>query len=189
MQSDSKLAQLQLLQQLDELDAVSGNGTTLVSLYIPGTSSQLAKMQGTVKTEIALAQNIKSKQTRTLVSDALKVIEQRLHKLVRTLPENGVGVFAGVDQRDGRSVVAVVPALRPLPSSLYTCNKKFNTQPLRDQLEDQERFGVIVISGKGALFGVVAGSSQVVVDSFTADLPNKHGRGGQSSARFGRLYL
>ncbi len=75
-----------------------GEGTTLVSLYIPGTRAQLLKCTQMVNTEFATAQSIKSRTTRQLVSDALKSVLARL-KQMKAIPENGIAVFCGFDQR------------------------------------------------------------------------------------------
>ncbi len=40
---------------------------------------------------------------------------------------------------------------------------------------------------RGALFGILRGSSRTVLNRFSEVLPNKHGRGGQSANRFSRL--
>lgn len=45
------------------------------------------------------------------------------------------------------------------------------------------------MDGNGCLFGTVQGNNKEVLQKFTVDLPKKHGRGGQSAPRFGRLRL
>ena len=56
-------------------------------------------------------------------------------------------------------------------------------------LESDTKFGFIIVDGSGALFGTVSGNTREVLQKFTVDLPKKHGRGGQSSVRFGRLRM
>ena len=43
------------------------------------------------------------------------------------------------------------------------------------------------MDGNGTLFGTLAGNTREVIHKFTVDLPEKHGRGGQSALRFSRL--
>jgi len=45
------------------------------------------------------------------------------------------------------------------------------------------------MDGNGCLFGTVQGNNKEILLKFSVDLPKKHGRGGQSAPRFGRLRL
>ena len=56
-------------------------------------------------------------------------------------------------------------------------------------MEDDDKFGFIVMDGNGSLYGTVQGSAREVLHKFSVDLPKKHGRGGQSALRFARLRL
>ena len=42
-------------------------------------------------------------------------------------------------------------------------------------LEDDSKFGFIVMDGNGALFGTLCGNTRDVLHKFTVDLPKKHG--------------
>lgn len=42
-------------------------------------------------------------------------------------------------------------------------------------LEDDNKFGFIVMDGNGALFGTLCGNTRDVLHKFTVDLPKKHG--------------
>ena len=79
------------------------------------------------------------------------------------------------------------PPLQPINTSLYLCDNKFHTEALADLLQDESRFGFIVMDGMGTLYGTVQGNVKDVLHKFSVDLPKKHGRGGQSSVRFARL--
>ncbi len=54
-------------------------------------------------------------------------------------------------------------------------------------LEDDDKFGFVIVDGSGALFGTVQGNTRVVLQKIQVQLPKKHGRGGQSAVRFARL--
>lgn len=74
---------LQLWRQkkgIDALDQMSGSGTSLISLLIPG-DTQLAKISKLLTQEMGTATSIKSRVTRQNVIEALKSIQQRM-KLV-----------------------------------------------------------------------------------------------------------
>ena len=45
------------------------------------------------------------------------------------------------------------------------------------------------MDGLGCLFGTLSGNAREVLHKYAVDLPKKHGRGGQSSARFGRIRM
>jgi len=56
-------------------------------------------------------------------------------------------------------------------------------------LEDDDKFGFLIIDGNGSLFGTIRGNHKEILHKFNVDLPKKHGRGGQSALRFARLRL
>jgi peptide chain release factor subunit 1 len=80
-----------------------------------------------------------------------------------------------------------VEPFRPINQSLYMCDNKFHTEALSALLEDDTKFGFIVMDGNGALFGTLAGNTRDILHKIAVDLPKKHGRGGQSALRFSRL--
>jgi peptide chain release factor subunit 1 len=78
---------------------------------------------------------------------------------------------------------------RPINTSLYLCDNKFHVEALSELLEDDQKFGFIVMDGNGCLFGTVFGNTREVIHKLSVELPKKHGRGGQSALRFARLRL
>mmetsp|Transcript_54916 Transcript_54916/g.128392 ORF Transcript_54916/g.128392 Transcript_54916/m.128392 type:complete len:354 (-) Transcript_54916:908-1969(-) len=82
-----------------------------------------------------------------------------------------------------------VEPLKPIKTSLYFCDSKFHVEALLAQLGQADKYGFIVMDGNGALFGTLCGSEKVVLHRMSVELPNKHGRGGQSALRFARLRL
>ena len=65
----------------------------------------------------------------------------------------------------------------------------FLLQALNELLEDDDRFGFVIMDGNGSLFGTLCGNTRTILHKFSVDLPKKHGRGGQSALRFVRLRL
>jgi len=76
---------------------------------------------------------------------------------------------------------------KPINKKLYLCDNKFHVEPLQKLLECTSVFGFIVMDGNGCLYGTLTGNHCEVKHKFSVELPKKHGRGGQSAARFARL--
>lgn len=84
--------------------------------------------------------------------------------------------------------------LFPLSHSLYQCDNRFHAEALEAALldaraGDRARHGFVVVDGSGVLLAALEGAAGAprVLHRFSVDLPRKHGRGGQSALRFGRL--
>jgi len=69
------------------------------------------------------------------------------------------------------------------------CDNRFHTEALSELMEDDDKFGFLIMDGNGSLYGTVTGSHREVLHKFSVELPKKHGRGGQSALRFARLRL
>ena len=139
--------------------------------------------------EYGTASNIKSRVNRLSVLSAITSTQQRL-KLYNRCPDNGLVVYCGeVIADDGKikKVSIDFEPFRPINTSLYLCDNKFHTEALSELLQDDQRFGFIVMDGNGSLYGTVCGNTREILHKFSVDLPKKHGRGGQSSVRFARL--
>lgn len=77
-----------------KLDNVKGNGTSFVSLYIPPKESMVL-VTSRLGSELAQAQNIKSRQTKQSVITAITSTSSKL-KLYKDTPKNGLVIFCGV---------------------------------------------------------------------------------------------
>ena len=108
------------------------------------------------------------------------------------VPPNGLVIYCGTiltDDNKEKKVNIDFEPFKKINTSLYLCDNKFHTEALNELLEDDHKFGFIVMDGNGCLYGTVSGSSREVLHKFSVDLPKKHGRGGQSALRFARLRL
>ena len=80
-------------------------------------------------------------------------------KLYKNTPENGLCLFCGVIlQEDGKTEKKVTYDLepyKPLHANIYKCQNTFHTEPLEALLEDDEKFGFIIIDGNGILFATL----------------------------------
>ena len=139
--------------------------------------------------EFGRAQCIKSRVTRQNVLDALTCTSEKL-KLYNKTPPNGLVIYCGLVQmpEGGEKMVKIeLEPFKPINTSLYRCNNIFHTEELKELLEDNDKFGFLIMDGSGSLFGTVQGNTRTVLNSFKVDLPKKHGRGGQSANRFARI--
>lgn len=91
------------------------------------------------------------------------------------------------DNKTEKKVTYDIVPFRPVQSFSYNCENKFNTDCLKYLLEDDEKFGFIIVDGGGALFATLQGNVRNILQKITVELPKKHGRGGQSANRFARL--
>jgi len=91
------------------------------------------------------------------------------------------------DGKTEKKVTYDFEPFKPINQSNYSCQNKFDTAPLGVLLEDDQKFGFIVVDGNGALFGLVEGNHRETIQKITVELPKKHRKGGQSSVRFARL--
>ena len=97
---------LKLEEQLEELEAVKGQHTELVTVMIP-TGFNIHAVTNQLEAERSTAENIKSKQTRHAVIDAIEAIVRAL-KAQKQTPPNGLAVFAGnVSEKEGVSDIKV----------------------------------------------------------------------------------
>jgi peptide chain release factor subunit 1 len=181
----SSFENYKIKQNIERLERKrSFNGATcLVSLYMPeGTSipdvtQQLIDERGT-------AANIKSKQTGKAVVAALSSILNRIKK-IRDVPENGLAIFCGMTESGKVQYWALNPP-EPITRKLYVCDSQFHTEYLREQLEEKDQFGLIVIDRESASFALLKGNHVNFLRTVTSFVPGKHGKGGQSQRRYQR---
>jgi peptide chain release factor subunit 1 len=91
---------------------------------------------------------------------------------------------------DGKSEKKITIDLEPFKQInvfSYKCQNTFHTEPLESLLEDDEKFGFIIVDGNGVLYATLQGNTKEVLQRITVMLPKKHGRGGQSANRFARI--
>jgi len=185
---------LQLWKQqkrLKTLQDMRGNGTSLISLIIP-PKGQVAKVVQMLHREYSTANNIKDRVNRLSVLSAITSTKEKLKLYNNRVPDNGLAVYCGsIIRADGkeRKVNLDIEPSRPVIHSLYRCDNKFHVQPLLDVLQIEDKFGFVIMDGNGCLFGTLHGNNKEILYNFSVNLPKKHGRGGQSAVRFGRLRM
>jgi len=176
---------------IEELQDYTGSGTQLVTIYVP-PDKQISDVVAHAVQEHSEAANIKSKDTRTNVQDALSSIKARL-KYYDNPPENGMVLFSGAVDSGGGQTTMVTEVLEdpphPIQSFRYHCDSAFLTEPLAEMLTDQGLYGLLVLDRREANVGWLRGKRIVPVKSTTSLVPGKQRKGGQSQRRFERLRL
>ncbi|WP_049921946.1 peptide chain release factor aRF-1 [Halopiger djelfimassiliensis] len=189
-QSDRK--KYEFRKVIEDLKDYEGSGTQLVTIYVP-EDRQISDVVQHVTQEHSEAANIKSKQTRTNVQDALTSIKDRLRYYDTYPPENGMVLFSGaVDSGGGRTemVTKVLESPpQPVESFRYHCDSDFLTEPLEEMLADKGLYGLIVLDRREANVGWLRGKRVEPVKSASSLVPGKQRKGGQSAQRFARLRL
>ncbi|MFC6974582.1 peptide chain release factor aRF-1 [Halomicroarcula sp. GCM10025709] len=190
-QEQSDKQKYEFRKVIEELKDYRGSGTQLVSIYVP-EDKLLSDVVAHVTQEHSEASNIKSKDTRTAVQDALTSIKDRL-RYYDTAPDNGMVLFSGaIDQGGGRTdmVTKVLESPPdPIQSFRYHCDSEFLTEPLEEMLADKGLFGLIVLDRREANVGWLKGKRVEPVKSASSLVPGKQRKGGQSAQRFARLRL
>jgi len=187
---DKQVAMWKIKKLIKSLQLARGNGTSMISLIIP-PRDQISRVSKMLSDEYGTASNIKSRVNRLSVLGAITSTQQRL-KLYNKVPPFGLVIYCGTimtDEGKERRVNIDFEPFKPINTSLYLCDNKFHTEALNELLEDDDKFGFIIMDGNGCLYGTLQGSNREVVHKFSVDLPKKHGRGGQSALRFARLRM
>ncbi|KAI9320622.1 eukaryotic peptide chain release factor subunit 1 [Dichotomocladium elegans] len=186
--ADHNVEMWKMKKLIKSLEAARGNGTSMISLIIP-PKDQISRIAKMLADEYGTASNIKSRVNRLSVLSAITSTQQRL-KLYNKVPPNGLVVYCGTivtDEGKEKKVNIDFEPHKPINTSLYLCDNKFHTEALSELLEDDAKFGFIIMDGNGSLFGTLSGNTRDVIHKLQVDLPKKHGRGGQSALRFARL--
>lgn len=178
----------ELKRTVRTLSQYSGTGTQLISVYIPA-GYPIHETAGKLREEVSQASNIKSKQTRTNVIDALEKILNYM-KMFRQTPENGIAIFAGNISADPSKTDIRLFSIEPpqkLNVSIYRCDSRFFLEPLERMLEAKDVYGVVAMDGREATLAIVRGTEIQVVKKLASHAHAKVRKGGQSARRYERL--
>lgn len=179
---------LHLEEQITELESVQGQHTELVTVMIPG-GFNIHAVSKQLEAEASTAENIKSKQTRTAVIDAIDTIVREIKKYKQT-PKNGLALFAGnVSEKEGGQDIRIwaIEPPKELRVRIYRCDKTFIVEPLKDMLQTEEVYALLVMDRREATMGLLEGKKISVLRHLTSGVPGKIKAGGQSAQRFERI--
>lgn len=179
---------IELEEKIEELEAVKGRHTELVTVLIP-EGQNIHSVTKQLEAEKSTAANIKSKQTRSAVIDSLERIIRELKNYNKT-PENGLALYAGnISESEGTQEIKLWAIMPPkkLNVRMYRCDQLFVTEPLRDMLVTEEVYGLLAIDRQEATIGVLEGKKIKVIRKLSSGVPGKVRAGGQSAQRFHRI--
>lgn len=188
VEMDEARKRYEFKKTLENLESREGNGTELITLYIP-PDKQIYDVTGQLKDEYGQCANIKSKQTRTNVQSAISSILSRL-KYYKKPPEHGMAIFCGTIQLYGDRTdlqCTIIEPPEPLNLYMYRCSSKFELEPLKQMLEEKSVYGLLVLDRREAFWGFLRGNRIEPIGGTNSTVPGKQRKGGQSSARFQRL--
>jgi peptide chain release factor subunit 1 len=187
--AQKQLRAYEFRRALEELAAVKGRGTELISVYVP-PNRPVSDIMARLRNEYAESGNIKSRVTK---SHVLWAIESAMNKLrqYREVPENGLVIFTGMRSAGADKYEAVSHVVEP-PSKItldtYRCDSTFYLDPLRDLLVEHDQYGVLVLDRKEATAAIIQGRRvDILWGPEDSGVQSKHGRGGQSQRRFERI--
>jgi peptide chain release factor subunit 1 len=186
--ADPQLARYAFRRKLDEIAAVKGRATELVSLYVP-PGRQIAEVMAYLRNEYAQSSNIKSRTTRKNVMWAIDSLMGRVRQF-KEPPVTGVAFFVGsraVGADKTESVTYVIEPPEPLGTYQYRCDSSFFLEPLLAMVEEPELWGLVVMDRAEVTLGFLRGKRIEALRNKQSMVPSKHGRGGQSAHRFERL--
>ncbi len=185
---DPQLARYSFQRKLDEIAAVRGRATELVSLYVsPGR--QISDVIAYLRNEYAQSSNIKSRTTRKNVMWAIESLMNRVRQF-KEAPPNGVAFFVGskaVGADKSEPVTFIVEPPEPLNTYLYRCDSTFFLDPLLAMVHEPDTWGLIVMDRAEVTLGLLRGTRIEPLRNKQSLVPSKHGRGGQSAHRFERM--
>ena len=180
---------LLLKKKLKEIKTYKGDGTQLISLYVPPNADR-SSVTKQLTDEISQSSNIKSQQTRKNVQAALRRLTNYLRQIDFKLPQNGLVLFSGnVSENPAKNdvVLLTITPPKPLTTKLYWCDSEFHTAPLEDMAQTDEVYGLVTIDKREATVAILTGKSYHIILHETSGVPGKTRAGGQSAARFERL--
>ena len=170
---------MQLENLVEELEGYRGRHTELITVYVPADAALLNTAKQ-IEQEKSTAVNIKSKNTRKNVLDALEKISRHL-RLFKQTPKNGLAVFAGnISEQEGvpnLKLWSIEPPI-PLKIKMYRCDQTFLLEPLIEMLEAQDVYGLVVIDRKEATLGILEGKTVRKTKHMTSGVPGKQRAGG-----------
>jgi peptide chain release factor subunit 1 len=173
---------------IEELEGYRGRHTELITVLVPAGAT-LTQTTKQLEDEKGTATNIKSTGTRKNVINALERAIRKLKEIART-PENGLAVYSGnvtlADGRESLEVWAIEPP-KKLKVKIYRCDQTFVVEPLKEMLETDEVYGLLIIERNEATIGMLDGKHIKSLQHMTSGIPGKTRAGGQSSQRFHRI--
>jgi peptide chain release factor subunit 1 len=178
---------LRLKRKVEKLKAYQGRHSSFTTIYVPPTKN-LTDVISFVRTELAGAENIKSKANRKNVTDNLTAILSELTK-INEIPENGLAFFYGIKEEGGTNEeireIVVPPA--PISQFIYLCGREFVTEELESMTQPKSLVVIVLIEGGKVTIGYLRGKHMELVRDEDFYIIGKTRAGGQSAKRYLRI--
>ncbi len=176
-----------LKKKIQQLKAYKGRHSSFTTLYVPPTKN-LTEVINFVKTELAGADNIKSKANRKNVQDNLAAILNEL-TLIGKLPENGIAFFFGIEEEGGtnREIREIIVPPAPISQFIYLCGREFVTEELENMTHPKSLIVIVLIEGGKVTVGYLRGKHIEMVLDEDFYIIGKTRAGGQSAKRYLRI--
>ncbi len=181
------LNRYRLKRKIEQLKAYQGRHSSFTTIYIP-PSKNLTDVISFVKTELAGAENIKSKANRKNVSDNLTAILSELTKITQ-LPENGIAFFFGIKEEGGTNeeIREIIVPPSPISQFVYLCGREFVTEELETMTQPKSLVVIVLIEGGKVTIGYLRGKHMELVRDEDFYIIGKTRAGGQSAKRYLRI--
>lgn len=179
-----------LREELEFLDALVIKPDIAITLIVP-PSENLENIRQKLKNQVESAKNISLPQLKSSAKEALNALIDHLSN-IETMPAQGLCLIfgKGKNPRTNKTVILRQSLVLPHPPSqlIYSCASKIKLDYVWQMLFSRGDMGVgyVVIDGNEYVIAIVAGNGVEMLVNETVTLPRKHGRGGQSAARFDR---
>jgi len=173
---------------VEKISSYRGRHTELVTVLIPAEYN-INAVVNQLEAEKSTASNIKSRTTRNNVIEAIEKIIREL-KLGPQKYTKGIALYCGnISDDEGKPDIQFFHLEPPqeMRVRMYRCDQVFVTDPLKEMLEVDEVYGLLVIERKEATIGLLEGTQIKVLEKMTSGVPGKIRAGGQSSQRFARI--
>lgn len=188
-QKDDHVVQFKVKRLIRYLDTAKGDGTSMISVIIP-PNKKVSDVQRQLTDESGKAEHIKDRVNRQSVLGGITSAKEKL-KAYSRVPRNGLLIYCGTvladDGKQTKKLVIDIEPHKPINTTMYNCGNHFITEPMKELLETNEKYGFLIVDGNGSVYATLQGNARDTVLKFNVDLPKKHGRGGQSCQRFARI--
>jgi peptide chain release factor subunit 1 len=176
-----------LRRKVEQLKDYKGRHSSFTTLYIP-PAKNLTDVISFVRTELAGAENIKSKANRKNVQDNLTAILSELSK-IGELPDNGLAFFFGVEEEGGteQEIRELVVPPTPISQFIYLCGREFVTEELENMTRPKSLVVIVLIEGGKVTIGYLRGKHMELVRDEDFYIIGKTRAGGQSAKRYLRI--
>ena len=186
---EDHVLQFKVKRLIRYLDEAKGDGTSMISVIIP-PAKKVSDVQRQLTDESGKAEHIKDRVNRQSVCGGITSAKEKL-KAYNKVPKNGLLIYCGTiladDGKQLKKLIIDFEPHKPINTTMYNCGNHFITEPLKELLETNEKYGFLIVDGLGSVYATLQGNTQNTLLKFSVDLPKKHGRGGQSCQRFARI--